>query len=878
MKSITVRLRAFIIVVLALTLCAVALVVSFLSTGWITPVVNHYAEPYKAKVEHLELAWNPLTLKIEGLSLGEGPQALSLEKLQVRTGWGFLFGQPIELFIQLEDGAIGYQQSGQTSHSTTAPEWSVAGLSLTEWQTLAEGSQKEGSQEEGSQNQADVNQADSPQDNAPALPAISLNSLQLNNIRLNSNQKGLPSIRVKRLLVGPLATYSPEQNTSLKLDLATAGGTLSIDGTAKPLAKVPKFDLHMNLQNMTFNQAWLSQLPEPLSVRLASELRLQMQIPASTRKNAPFNPTAKITGNVQLSALSWQQAPYTLEVEGVRVNELSLEKNNQESTPAFDLSVQALHITALNIANAAEPNLVASFEALTLEQFFASILAEDKGQALGSEKLALSGIKLNLALNPQQPNITFSLDHLGYQDMTLVSVQDNSKVQEGALGNDAVLRINGFKLEDLGLVLPDLNYQLEQAAVSGLSFVKQGDKQQLITGDSLVSGGKLSYQLAAKTPSEKQATEQATEIDSSAPDLSSPSPQLSPSPQPTMAENDLSNTAFTATGQRLTIQQHQIAFRDLNLPEPPLTRIELNEFNIEQLRWPMTQRQPWQTEFWLNGQSHWQFAGGFQLEPLKLDLKGHQKGLALPDLTPYSQHYAEVVFEEGSMNNNIEFEIKPKRLKGDIGLTLFNPELRLEGKQSKQNIPLSMAFSVLKDSNGKIELSIKLDKEGEELTVGTKAIIKELLVTASQKGAVSYLKYMLQPYGTLMSIGDLGKKLAQSGTIPLEPISFAPLQADLTEQQKDYASKIELILKDKSHLRMSYCLYPAAEENVLLQQEIPDADKARQAINDLNQQRLNAWRRLFAESGFATRLNQCSKPDPKASVERETYISLLLKS
>jgi hypothetical protein len=77
---------------------------------------------------------------------------------------------------------------------------------------------------------------------------------------------------------------------------------------------------------------------------------------------------------------------------------------------------------------------------------------------------------------------------------------------------------------------------------------------------------------------------------------------------------------------------------------------------------------------------------------------------------------------------------------------------------------------------------------------------------------------------------------------------------------------------------MSYCLYPAAEENVLLQQEIPDADKARQAINDLNQQRLNAWRRLFAESGFATRLNQCSKPDPKASVERETYISLLLKS
>jgi len=872
MKSITVRLRAFIIVVLALTLCAVALVVSFLSTGWITPVVNHYAEPYKAKVEHLELAWNPLTLKIEGLNLGEGPQALSLEKLQVRTGWGFLFGQPLELFIQLEDGAIGYQQSGQKGQSTTAPEWSVAGLSLTEWQKLVEG------------DQADISQTPTPseslssgvksEDNAPALPAISLNSLQLKNIRLNSNQKGLPSIRVERLLVGPLATYSTEQNTSLKLDLATAGGTLSIDGTAKPLAKTPKFDLHINLKNMTFNQAWLSQLPEPLSVRLASELRLQMQIPVSTRKNAPFNPRAKVTGNVQLSALSWQQAPYGLEVEEIRVNELSLEKNNQENTPAFDLSIQALHITAFNLANAAEPNLVAAFEALTLEQFFASILAEGKGQALGSEKLALSGIKLNLALNPKKPNITLSLDHLGYQDMTLVSVQDNNKAQEsavedGTLGDNAVLRVNGFKLEDLGLVLPDLNYQLEQAAVSGLSFVTQGDQQQLITGDSLVSGGKLSYQLAAKTPGEKQATE----VDSSAADA--------PSPQPTIAENDssnIANTTFIATGQRLTVKQHQIAFRDMNLPEPPLTRIELSEFNIEQLRWPMTQRQPWQTEFWLNGQSHWQFAGGFQLEPLKLDLKGHQKGLALPDLTPYSQHYAEVVFEEGSMNNNIEFEIKPKRLKGDIGLTLFNPELRLEGKQSKQNIPLSMAFSVLKDSNGKVELSIKLDKEGEELTVGTKAIIKELLVTASQKGAVSYLKYMLQPYGTLMSIGDLGKKLAQSGTIPLEPISFAPLQADLTEQQKDYASKIELILKDKSHLRMSYCLYPAAEENVLLQQEIPDADKARQAINDLNQQRLNAWRRLFAESGFATRLNQCSKPDPKASVERETYISLLLKS
>jgi len=118
MKSITARLRTLIIVVVAIVMMVVAIAAYLLGSGWITPVVNHFAQPYKVSLEHIELSWEPLALTIDDLNIGEGEQALSLKQLQVRTDWGFIFGEPLQFFVQLADGTVGYRQ--------TKGDWSVA--------------------------------------------------------------------------------------------------------------------------------------------------------------------------------------------------------------------------------------------------------------------------------------------------------------------------------------------------------------------------------------------------------------------------------------------------------------------------------------------------------------------------------------------------------------------------------------------------------------------------------------------------------------------------------------------------------------------------------------------------------------------------------
>lgn len=762
MKPLIAGLRTLIAAVLVLFLL---LIISF-SQGWLTPLVNHFSRPYNVEAGRVAMEWYPLMLKVDDLAVGQGDEALTLERIRARTDLGFLTGEPLELYLQLEKGAVAYQQKA-------TEEIRVAGLSLSEWQALFRADQTSTKPETAAEvvNEADTEGAE------PFV--VKLNSLQITDFTLNSMSDGSPDLTLNRLMFGPFATDQPERSSSLLLEVSTAGGQFRAEGSVSPMAVSPALDMTLTLTEFSPNHQWLAQIPESFQVTINSKLQVKT----------------------------------ALESQG-------------------DSQGARLHIAGQ----------------LELNQF----RLDDMPTRLAAEHLLIDALDVKLDLeNIHQPDPQLQLE------------------------------LSGFRLNDVKAQLPDLSYQLEQLQLDRLAVIADARQARIDAGDLHLNGGQLDYQLM-KAEAVQPDQESATGTTSPAASDTAPVPEKSENENTAVEEPAAEKVAaepfaLTFNGASIRIEKQLLAYRDLNLEPAPLTELEITDIILTEPRYPATTPFNWQAALLLNGQSQWQLQGDLQTQPFQARGDITQTGLNLPDIAPYADHYAEVHFAQGMMDNKVHFEVTSNSLKGKLGFVFHQLDMTLKGSQASLNLPLQTAFSLLEDSDGTIELSIDLDKKGDDLKVGTGAIVKELLLAATQKGAVAYLKFALQPYGALLTLKDVGAGLLKGGALPLEPVQFETLQQALTQDQQNYARKVGQIMQDKPDFKLNYCYIPSDQELAQLQAQTGDAAKAKAALADLNQKRLTQWRKLFAEQGLGSRLNACQKVNEKPKDANLSQFSLSLK-
>ena len=783
MKFLLSGLRTLII---ALTVFILFILIA-LGQGWHTRLVNHFAEPYNIQIGHTQIDWLPLSLVVEKLSVGEGASAFTLDSLDIQTRYSFLAGEPIELFVSLSGGQVGYRRL----LTATESDWQIAGLSIGQWQQVFS-SDGEGSDKE-SQNIA----AEQSAKTSGSEPILHLNSFEISDLRVNSEEKGLPDLQLNRLLFSPFYTDQPETPSSLQMELATAGGDINLTGTLSPLSAEPSADLLLKITDFAPDQQWLAQIPEALQVSLDTDLdisvrQLVSEVPSeagATDKTSLSSLNAQVTGELQLNNLIWQTT-----------DKASLQVAEGQAGP--------------------------------------------ESEDAPSDKYALKH---------------FSLNGLDIQ----VDIADLQEIDP-----QAVVGVEQVILEALSVNQPGLDYQLKSIDLKMLSIHADTESAEIQTGVLELANGDLKFELAdAKEPTTPASAPKKQ------PDAGKPS-NSDDSAVTAEAQPDQAPAAYEVhyTGKGIQLLNQKVDFRDLNLTDAPLTQLELTSLQLDQPRYPAKEPFPWAAELWLNGQSHWLMNGDLQTTPLKVNLNIDQSGLNLPDISPYSEHYAEIVFDEGVMDNKIQFEITPDSLKGELGFGFNKLDMAMKGSLANLNLPVKTAFSMLEDTNDRIELELKLDKEGEELNVGASAIVKELLLAASQKGTFAYLKYTLQPYGALLTLKDVGASLLKSGDIPLEPVLLEPLQSELTADQKGYALKISQILQDKTDLRLNYCYFASEKERLALLEQQGDAVLAASAFKSLNQNRLTEWRKLFAAQGLSGRMSQCS-PEQQKTRQLEESLS-----
>ncbi len=907
-----------------ISIAVFALLCTVLFSRWfLTPLVNHFAEPYNARLEQVKLNWFPLMVQLKGLEIGKGASALQLDQLDAEANWGLLVGDPITVQVRGGKLQLGYQGEKQI----------FAGLTLDEWQALLAGDPA--TQEENAPKEKGVEDPDQ-------LPVnFILQQLMFEQIQINSEQKNWPTVTVKQLSFGPLALRQPDKRSDLALTIDIAEGQIGVQAQIAPLALQTPQKLQLDLQQLKLNPAWFVMVPAPLATELSAKLDLAL--------NEKGTDLATVKGHLDLKQLQWRDSSNQVKVAGVKLDQIDLAYNLQgELAPPAKIPLQGglnLVVDQVNIStedkqsvqfqrlnlNELRYNKGANLQQLVLDKLQVTdpdnqlrlarlalneISAEPGIPKAAFKRLQVDGIEASaqqhsarisvLSLNDLVADLSTSSINLAQLTANKVAAKSEgknasvkqlsvNKIAAGMDGQNASvnqLQVDGLQFEDDSnqvsnerLTLKDVlfeqvldissidlanlkartagqDYQLQQLAVRQVSFDPTSHPMNAHIAEVLLNNAKAEVQI----PKQEKVEQSAPVSQGPGKKDSNAKPEKDTEVvQGNQTGATVEEPPVYLTLDLLQVKQHQVLFQDHNLAEATQTEFKLELFELENLRWPSAEQAQWKLDAWLDGQSQWMFSGTASTQPITVSAKGKQKGLSLPAISPYSEHYAQVFFKQGVMDNKVNLDWQGQHLKGEIGFLMHGLDIKLDGEFSNQNTPLQMALSVLRDSKDRIDLAISVDKSGEQLNVSAGEIIREFIFSASQKGALAYLKYTLQPFGALLTLADVGGKLMKGGAVPLEGIVYDNQQVSLKPAQSEYANKLLTMLKERRKMKLQTCVQLGTEERELFMTELKgDTEKVEKAMLELQQGRIREWRRFFAQGGVANQLMECAKAQPDA--------------
>ncbi|MGD9175213.1 MAG: DUF748 domain-containing protein [Desulfobacterales bacterium] len=199
-------------------------------------------------------------------------------------------------------------------------------------------------------------------------------------------------------------------------------------------------------------------------------------------------------------------------------------------------------------------------------------------------------------------------------------------------------------------------------------------------------------------------------------------------------------------------------------------------------------------------------------EKVSLNWVGKIKALELPHLSPYVIRSTGYRFSSGELEANVPLKITQNDLIGEIDLILYNPKIRRtktanSEKQQKGIIQLNMtlpsALKLLRDKQSNVKLNIPISGNTSDPRFSVTEAINQALAKTLQTSALSYLKFMLGPYGIGITVAEMAYKNAFK--IRLNPVPFAPGSAELDEAAIDYLQRVATIMKEYPTVQVSVC-------------------------------------------------------------------------
>lgn len=269
---------------------------------------------------------------------------------------------------------------------------------------------------------------------------------------------------------------------------------------------------------------------------------------------------------------------------------------------------------------------------------------------------------------------------------------------------------------------------------------------------------------------------------------------------------------------------------------------------------------------------------------LNLQLDGTLQSVNLPPLSSYTTKTLGYTVQSGQMNSEISIKVTNDVLAGEARLVLNKLTVkaadakRLARLTRELSMPLDAALNMLRDSDDNIRLSLPVSGDITQPSFDMSDVINTAMGNALKKAAISYIKYALQPYGSLITLAEYAGKAANR--LALKDVPFPTGSATPAPDQAVYLEKVVGLLNERPKLTVRVCGVATASDRAELATQARAQGQSPQIPDDalltLAQQRSADIKRRLVDQGIAPdRLFICN-PEIRTAADASPRVELSL--
>lgn len=642
-------------------------------------------------------------------------------------------------------------------------------------------------------------------------------TVQLQSLSLKSTRLGYVMPRweagldIEDLDIQEFNTRNVDQATHVDFSGDLNDAPVQITAELSPFAETPEYRLNTRIQALGLSQ-FQAFLPEDWSLsagRFTVDGDWRIRQPEAAAWSIDY------TGRLTL-------AEPDLAHPGMKLSSRSLDWNGAiglslpvgEAAPSLTLEGELIN-TGLDL-QATEPGLGVTREQMTFTG--AAEIADLSDPA----QLSLEGSVDNRGLQVRQLEPARGLldaDRLQVQDLVIAGLDDIRVARVGADG----LRMLSLPEEDEageavfaspGVEISDLRFEERQRLK--VSEVALGEAQIQLVREADGGWRGLTVPAEATTTSQEQPAEPAEAEDEAADES-----------EPVKVSID---SVTLAGGSALT-------FTDRSVEPTYVNEVNLERFQLEQIDTGAPDT-PLQLAIEAKSEEYSGLTADGWIKPfgehISSDIEFSVQHLSLPPLSPYMAMTTGYSIRSGSVSVDSRIDIDTGRMniQNDLRLDQFHvkpiSEEQRQRIDQKLSMPLSTALSTLRDDNDNITLSLPVTGNVADPDFDISDAINQALAKALKAAAVSYIKFALQPYGSLIAVGQfVGEKMSH---IRLEPVTFDNGSAALDSDAGQYLQKIGDLLQNRPELQLRICGYAVpGDREALHEQRLAEAQTGTEA-------------------------------------------------
>lgn len=221
------------------------------------------------------------------------------------------------------------------------------------------------------------------------------------------------------------------------------------------------------------------------------------------------------------------------------------------------------------------------------------------------------------------------------------------------------------------------------------------------------------------------------------------------------------------------------------------------------------------------------------LRPLAPEVSAHLNArianINLAPLSPYSSQAIGYLIETGNFSIDSDLKIDAGELDVTNQLTLHNIELVADDEEAMDRVmknltmPLDYALSILEDSHGTIRLAIPVRGDIHNPDISLDSIIRKAMAKAITTASVSYLSFLLQPYGALLMVAEKAGEMVTE--IRLDPIAYEVGAIQPNEAGQAYLKVVAGLMKKKEVLTLTVCANAVTDDLTMEKEPVDGAPK-----------------------------------------------------